>query len=462
MPLDRSVEEPCRARTDERGHFALTGIPGIPEARLVAERGGYQPWSSPLADIQSMPITITLLRPGALVRTLAGRVVDGGHVPVAGAYVAFGARTMQSEDDGTFRFPLDDPNDPNARFGLVPRELSAAAAGRLPARYEPPLDGDRPQWPEFVELELGAPTFSIDGKVLDHEGRGRAGLRVWISDSTTFGIVGEGPVQLETLLAGAEPAFWPFVETGADGEFELAGLLDRDYSIAAMDPSTLLRAELAGVRAGSSRVVLQMPRDALFPRVAGVVRGHDGRGIEGASIAPMCDAFRARWQGSVIGTSHSSVEGVVTDAEGRFELRDVPKSLVYLRIDGEGILPLEYGRYVEDDPDFENAEVRALPLDDIESLEIRVDRRAHLQVELTDPAAADQFALVDERGVELELSAFSGQGRREGMRHPIYAGRSDVVAGTDRARSIVLFKAGAEIARFAVALVPGETKSVRF
>jgi hypothetical protein len=34
------------------------------------------------------------------------------------------------------------------------------------------------------------------------------------------------------------------------------------------------------------------------------------------------------------------------------------------------------------------------------------------------------------------------------MRLPIYEGRSDVVAGSDSARSIVLFKSGAEIARF--------------
>lgn len=462
LPLDRSVEQPCQDRTDERGNFALTCVPRIADARLVAERGGYEPWSARLGDIQSMPITITLLRPGAKVRVLAGRVVDGSRLPLEGAYVAFGARTMRSEADGSFRFPLDDPNDPSARFGIVASDLQAAFEGYLPARYEPPIEDGRPQWPEFVELALGASTFSIAGKVLDHEGRGRAGLRVWIADSTTFGIVGDGPAQLESLLAGAEPTFWPFVETGVEGEFRLDGLLDRTYTLAAMDPSTLLRTDVADIPAGSGNVVLEMPRDALFPRVAGVVRGHDGRGVEGASVAPMCDAFRAQWQGAILGTSHSAVQGVRTDSDGRFELTDVPKSLVYLRIDGEGILPLEYGRFVEGDERFEHAEVRALPSEGIDSLEIRVDRRAHLQVELADPASADQFALVDERGVELELSAFSGHGRREGLRHPIYAGRSDVVAGSDRARSIVLFKAGEEIARFAVALVPGETKSVRF
>jgi hypothetical protein len=462
VPLDWSAEEPCRTRSDEHGHFALSGVPRIPDARLVAERGGYQPWTRQLSDIQSMPITITLLRPGAKMRMLAGRVVDARRLPVADAYVAFGAQTMRSGADGSFGFPLDDADDPNARIVFVPKDLRAAVKGHLPARYEPPLEGGKPQWPEFVELQLGDATLSIDGQVLDHEGQARAGLRVWIADSTTFGIVGEGPVQLESLLAGTALTFWPFLETDEDGEFQIDGLLDRNYTLAAMDPDTLLRTEVVDVPAGSRNVVLRMPRDALFPRVAGVVRGHDGRGVEGATVGPMCDAFRAQWQGSILGTSHSAVDGVRTDEQGRFELKDVPKSLVYLRIDGEGILPLEYGRFVEGDPRYVHTEVRALPLDEIESLEILVDRRAHLQVELNEPASADQFALVDERGIELELSAFSGHGRREGLRLPIYEGRSDVVAGTDRARLIVLFKGGAEIARFPVALVPGETKTVRF
>jgi hypothetical protein len=82
-------------------------------------------------------------------------------------------------------------------------------------------------------------------------------------------------------------------------------------------------------------------------------------------------------------------------------------------------------------------------------------------VELADPAAADEFALVDDEGSELELSTFSGNGRREGTHQPIRDGRSDVVAGTDRARAVVLFKDGLEVTRLALMLVPGETKSVR-
>lgn len=462
VPLDRSVEERFETRTEASGSFRLERIPRVPDARLVAGCNGYQTWSSRLDEIPGLPIVITLLKPGAKARAVAGRVVDQGRQAVAGAYVAYGSRTMRSEDDGSFRFELADPKGMQPRPGSVPLELRAACEGYLPASYEPPFDGEKPLWPEFVELQLGGPTFSIAGKVVDHEGRERAGLKVWLADSTTFGNAGRGVVQLESLLAGEDEEFWRFVETDRHGRFRIEGLLDRLYTLEAMEPDTLLRTQAQDVPAGKTDVVLRMPETALFPRVAGVVRGHDGRGIAGASIAPMCDAFRARWKGDILGTSHEALDGVRTDEDGRFELEDVAKSLVYLRIDGEGILPLEYGRYVEGDARFLNASVRELPLDRIEALEIVVDRRAHVQVELGDPAVADEFALVDEAGGELELSTFSGNGRREGVRQPIREGLSDVVAGTDRAHSVVLFKRGLEVVRLPVTLVPGETKTVRF
>ena len=48
-------------------------------------------------------------------------------------------------------------------------------------------------------------------------------------------------------------------------------------------------------------------------------------------IKNLCDAFMTKIQGSVARTRHATVEGVQTDAEGRFELTDVPRNLVYLR-----------------------------------------------------------------------------------------------------------------------------------
>ena len=143
------------------------------------------------------------------------------------------------------------------------------------------------------------------------------------------------------------------------------------------------------------------------------------------------------------------------------ELRNVPRSLVYLRIDGEEILPLEYGRYVEGDERFEHAQVRALPTDGIDELVITVNQRAHFRVELLDPSAADSLAVLDARGVALELSVYDGDNRREGVRQPIRSGRTASIAAPDCARTLVLYRGDDEVARRVLELVPGELVQVR-
>ena len=61
----------------------------------------------------------------------------------------------------------------------------------------------------------------------------------------------------------------------------------------------------------------------------------------------MCDTHRIEFEAGRGSTMHRTVEGTRTDRDGRFTLENVPKSLVYLRLDGEHCLPLEYGRNVE-------------------------------------------------------------------------------------------------------------------
>jgi hypothetical protein len=390
-----------------------------------------------------------------------GRVVDAAGAPVAGARVALGVDTTRSADDGFFAFDLDDPGSKSRRFGIRPDVLRALKPGFLPAELRPVAGSDGPRWPEPIVLRLGGPSLSIAGEVRGADGEPGAGLRVWLTDPTTFGAGGRGALQVEDLLAGVEERGWRWVETDERGRFEIDGLAARDYVLAALDPATLLRADSEPIAAGTQGVVLRLPQDGLYPLVAGSVRGHDGTPLAGVRVGTMCDAFRARWEGSVISTHHAGAGSTVTDEHGRFELRDVPRSLVYLRLDGAEILPLEYGRWVEGDPRFADAEVQRLPTERIADLDIRVDRRAHLQLELAEPGRADEFGLLDARGRPIELSTFEAGGRDEGPRAPIVAGRSNVVAGSDRARTLVLYRGGTEVERAPIALRPGETTPVR-
>jgi hypothetical protein len=268
------------------------------------------------------------------------------------------------------------------------------------------------------------------------------------------------PRQTEHVLAGSEESFWHSVSADDRGRFELQGLLDRDYLVRAMDPETLLLEEFGPFAAGTRDVVLRLPTDRLYERVTGRVVSFGGRPIAGAAVFPMCDAFQARAQGRIIGTSHQTLDGTTTDDEGRFELQNVPKTLVYLRVQGENILPREYGRYVEGDPRFEDRDLKGLPGDEIERLEIEVEQRCHLQLELADPAAADQVAVLDGDGRELVLNVMMARRRRENQRMPLHEGRSDTLAVSDTGRTLVLYLGDEEVGRMPIHLTPGEITSL--
>ncbi|MFN0008983.1 MAG: hypothetical protein ACKVXR_13860, partial [Planctomycetota bacterium] len=459
--LDRSANLSWSATADESGAFAFPGAPRVEGAILRAASDGYVGFSGALAEHSGAGIVLTLARPRSEDGLLKGQVVDAGGSPVGDAYVAFGIDTTRTEDDGRFAFKLVDPQSFAARFGAPARELTAVKKGFLPARYEPPLVEGELSWPAHVVLRLGETPLAIEGRVVDDDGEAFLGASVWLADLTLLGAGRRGLLHTENVLAGADDKGWRQIETDGDGRFRIDGLLQRDYTLRAMDPATLLIAEAGPFAAGELDVEIRMSTDELYPKVAGRVVSHAGKPVAGARIFPMCDAFQARFKGQIISTNHQSLDGTTTDAEGRFELANVPKSLVYVRVEGEGILPLEYGRYVEGDERFKETQVRALPKDRIEDLEIAVDLRCHLQVELADPSTADSLSVLDAQGRRLIINIIAGNSRHEDERAEIADGRSSPMAVPDSGQTIVLYKNGVEVARKSVTLAPGDLMQVK-
>ncbi len=465
--LDFSTDVRRHVQTDGQGRFELAAAPAIPGAELATHPDGFLPREEEAPLLSRADVVLVCERPELTTNVLSGTVVDLSGTPVEGAWVSMGVDTTSSDGEGRFSLRLDDPDSFNARipdeFAVDTGRLLAVKAGYLPAELRARGTGanGRPIWPQEVVLRLGRDPLLIAGRVVDEKGEPLAGIRVWIADPTFFGGLSDerrperfpSLTHLENELAGVKPG-WHYVTTDDDGAFVIEGLLDREYVLAAMDPATLMRVEARDVRAGDETVVVTLPAGESFPVLRGKVVDSRGKPIGGAEVYPMCDAFLTHIGGEVISTHHESAEATRTDAEGAFELRKVPRDLVYLRIEGADTIPLEWGRRVE-------GGLAKLVGEDAEKLVITVGRRCHFQVELAIPDEADTLSVLDAAGEELIVSEFFGQGQRESGTQSLTNGRTNMLAVADDAAWLVLFKGGAEVRRLPLALTPGEPTTVR-
>ncbi|HKD99863.1 MAG TPA: hypothetical protein VKE69_02540, partial [Planctomycetota bacterium] len=327
--------------------------------------------------------------------------------------------------------------------------------GFLPATFEVPApkEGDA-LWPESVTLRLGREALTIEGSVLDPESKPAAGVRVWADDATFFGSANDSAANVEAVLAGSADPHWCYVETDAEGRFRLTGLLDREYRISSIDPKTLLRADAERVRAGATDAVIAFPAGALHERIAGRVVSGRGKPLAGIRVKPMCDAFQSRFRGETISTSHMTLPSTTTDAEGRFELKRVPKTLVYLRLDGEDIIPVEFGRHA-------SVDLVTLAGGRLDHMEIRAPARCHFRVELKESDTATEFAVLDDAAKELTINVFQGNSRWESDRAPVSAGNSGVMAVAETAATVVLYAGTKELRRAPITLEAGQVTVLR-
>jgi hypothetical protein len=311
-----------------------------------------------------------------------------------------------------------------------------------------------------VELRLAGRTLALEGRVVDGRGEGLAGARVWLADPTPFGAEAGLPLAAEGLLAGLRSkdeveaagadlrdtphSFWSWVETDADGRFRLEGLLDRAYTVRALDPETLAQVERAGARPGVA-LELELAREELLGRVAGRVLSEDGRPVAGARVRALRRAVSRPEPVSGREVSWDlSGAAVETDADGRFELARAPLDGLRLSVSGAGLRALVHA---------------PRPDEDRERLELRVRShagRAHFQVELTgDPTRAERFALLAGDGAPATMllrRAGAATGLREG---PLEHGRSNVLSVEEGDYVLVLYRGEAEVARQRVALPAG-------
>lgn len=464
LVMDHSEDQEWTTETDAEGRFDFENAPALRGGALTVDLARHVPVSedAPLGSNDNLLLVLRRDRPA---QVLAGRVVTPTGAPASEALVSFGFDSVRADTLGRFEFALDAEKtftkQASEFFEVNTASLSALKAGYLPATLEAERDSDgEVAWPDDIVLRLGGEPLEIRGRVVDENGTPRAGIMVWLANPTFFGGLGDPAesrfpelAHVETLLADASPG-WNRVLSAEDGSFTIGGLMDREYDVQAMDDDTLLRVEATGVRAGRSGVELVLSSEAVWPSLRGRVVNARGEGVPGVSIAPMCDSFRTKYQGLTIRTQHSSVEGTRTDEQGRFELKNVPNNLVYLRLDGTNTIPLEWGRHVE-------GGLAQLVGQDHDALEITVGQRCHFQVQLDNPTEADHIAALDAAGERLSLSEFTARGRRDGPTFALLEGRTPVLGVSDQATTLVLLREDEEVRRIPLRLTPGEQITVR-
>lgn len=429
---ERARARQWRTTSATDGSFRLEGVGWSRDLALVARLEGFVDERIPLPPLSTSGLEVRLRRPGLGARTIAGRVVDPAEQPVGGVTVAFEGGT-ETTSDGAGGFVVAAPEGGRAAV------LWGVKAGHGPARQEfPALEAFLAAAPRApVVLRLGAQPASIVGRVLEADGSAVEGARVFTWDLTRW----TDGLFVETVLTKED--FPGLTTTAGDGRFLLAGLLARPYTLHAMDPRTLAVASRAAVEPGTE-VLLVLGGEAT-QRVAGRVVDPHGEPVAGVSLFYGRSATRG----------HEHLRSpLVTDgapqsaASGAFEIPALCVAGAYLLPAGEGIAQQE--RFVLD------------PELDLEHLVITVSRVCRFQIELADVAEADAFWVLDALEQRMSLGytlgdlAVSSDGGLD-----LAGGRSEVVEADERARTLVLTKAGREVRRAPLFLAPGRVQVLR-
>ncbi len=428
--LDAALTRSWSTTTDLDGRFTLERVPILADARVLAAVDGYAPASVAVPSGAAQDLTIALKRHGADGTVVAGRVVDPSGQGSHGAWVSLGARSAVTDTAGGFVLDRNDARDAC--------ELIALQRGYLPARFRADVDPatGEPDFPAWVELELGAAPLSLSGVVVDGEGRARAGIRVWLEDPTRFGILGaDTHAQIEYLLASeTDPAdefsgaFFSSTWTDGEGRFELHGLLAREYTLRFFESAALETITAGPYPAGRDDLRIVFARGER-KRLEGRVATKTGMPLGGVQVYLFGAVFGGIWEQGGATT---------TDDEGRFALDGVGNARLALSLRRDDAMPLW------------------LLLDNVQSenIEIVLDIRCNAKVEVSDPDRADAFRVLDEQDEPLELYEIGAEGiiRRDAME--LVGGRSVTFGVADDACTLVLLKGESVVERVPLNLVP--------
>lgn len=353
---------------------------------------------------------------------LRGWLQSPAGAPVSGARVGLGERTTASAEDGSFEFRIL-ASEPSPRHdelwaahapwrttvdGGVGRRLVAAEGGSLE-----------------VQLAFEGEPLSIQGRILRPDGEPYAGLEVypWFQQLVTGDKSAEelgADDSAPTLGLGRGLRVW--AKTGAQGEFELKGLQDKEYALHLVDPERQLSGKTGQVRAGTRDWVFTVPETFEIEEWKGRVVDRRGKGVAGVRLSPTFLVYTSDRGSSWVGLE----KFFLSDEDGRFTLAGVPGALLQLQLSGEGVLLARHS-------------VKAEELG--EELILTVDREMQFQLELSgERLGATGFRILDGSGEPLFVTAIVDGALRSAKYQTIGGGKTPVLTVADTAATLVIYR----------------------
>lgn len=446
--LDLSSRTFWTTRSTASGKAVPLRIPRIKGARIVAQALGFLPVSVDIPATTGTTVRLTLHRPEATDGILCGQVTDMFGAAVENAGVCLGRATTKTDNNGEFRLVIKGSGGAKNLVALVRGSLPAChrlADSELAAAVE--------GRPNYLHLRLGAAPLSVAGRVINSDGKGVPNAKVWPLTATLFGSHGGRTASIEAILGKRPQLRWGFVETDDQGDFVLPGLLDQEYTLAAIIPGTLAYTEQPGIHAGDQSVVLQAPTGTLLETVAGHVVSRAGQPLLGVRVKASRIAMALGFEGGGYAFSSEHGKDAVTNADGRFELHDVAPDCTLL-VSSDAIIQRRIG--VGKPGGFLD-----VLTGEVEHLRIEVDLRIHVRIELDDPELADHVAMLDDAGKNVSINLNRGDENWADRAFPILRGRSEVLTVTDRVTTVLLEKAGVVVRRIPITLIAGSVNVIK-
>jgi protocatechuate 3,4-dioxygenase beta subunit len=395
--FDPSAPVADRAVSDAQGGFALPNLRPDETYEVRASRAGAFPAFQrlTLGDSLAGPRTLTLIL--APARAARGKVQDSAGKPIEGAEIVLrpalrpgslrvpspsgepagpDAVTVQSDGKGVFSIaacPAPEFEIQVRKKGYVPAILPAL---RLPAETKPPGPAD-------LGIVILRPGAQLAGRVIDRRNRAISGAEVFALERLV------GVNEVEGALKGRKPE----ATTGADGHFTIEDLAKgTPVHLIVRSPGFLTQGVRAARPPTEKALVIRM-------EAANVLRGR----VVDENDAPIPGArLDLRWQDHLPEERERRIgepvfRGARTDADGRFEIREIPTGSAYLGVTASGFVPIE-GRELELPRSPEAGELR-LVLDRGAILQGRVTAASGEPVPGTRVGAAGVSALTDDDGL---------------------------------------------------------------